>query len=348
MNKSRLLNWLRAERRQFEALLDDIGEARMEQPGVAGEWSVKDIVAHLTTWNRDILLRIRAAQNNEPDPPPPWPAHLEGEDTINAWIYEAHRDRPVRDVLAESRRDFQEYLAIIESLPDDIPIHPTWRLIYVGDHRFPAGEFFDHFHDDHEQDIRAWLAREHQVYSIVPIKLWQEMIWRQFGAAIDTLENLIRAYPDELWHEQLWPTPAGRAEFSQVWYVAYHALFWLELYLTGSEDGFEPPAPFTLIEQDENGPLPERSYTKEELLSYLDHGRKRCRATIAALTDEQALRRCRFPWGEVPFAELFTYNLRHVQEHAAQLSLFLGQKGYPVPDYEIMAGTELSSLTPAD
>jgi hypothetical protein len=32
---------------------------------------------------------------------------------------------------------------------------------------------------------------------------------------------------------------------------------------------------------------------------------------------------CQFPWGELPFAEVQLYNLRHVQEHAAQLHLFL-------------------------
>jgi hypothetical protein len=35
---------------------------------------------------------------------------------------------------------------------------------------------------------------------------------------------------------------------------------------------------------------------------------------------------CRFAWGELTFGELQLYNLRHVQEHAAQLSLFLGQQ----------------------
>jgi hypothetical protein len=29
--------------------------------------------------------------------------------------------------------------------------------VWLGDKRFPAGEFFAHFHDDHEPDICAWL-----------------------------------------------------------------------------------------------------------------------------------------------------------------------------------------------
>lgn len=57
------------------------------------------------------------------------------------------------------------------------------------------------------------------------------------------------------------------------------------------------------------------------------------KATIAALNDETARRLCWFPWGEVTFFELLIYNLRHVQEHAAQLNLLLGQKVGPSADY---------------
>ena len=86
------------------------------------------------------------------------------------------------------------------------------------------------------------------------------------------------------------------------------------------------------MEQDEAGPVPERPYTKEELQAYLDHCRKRCQVTIETMTDEGALRRCRFGWGDVSFAELLLYNMRHVQEIAAQLSLVLGQNGVSVLD----------------
>jgi len=100
-------------------------------------------------------------------------------------------------------------------------------------------------------------------------------IWMQFGAAIDYLEDTITACPESFWQASLWLTPTARPEFSQFWYVAYHTLFWLDLYLTGTEEGFLPPAPFTLIEQDEHGPLPERVYTQAELLGYL---RRSCSA----------------------------------------------------------------------
>ena len=68
MKKSELLNWLREEYQKWEVFLDQIGEARMEQPGVAGDWYMKDIVAHLTGWNRWLVRRLLAAQRGEAEP----------------------------------------------------------------------------------------------------------------------------------------------------------------------------------------------------------------------------------------------------------------------------------------
>jgi hypothetical protein len=173
---------------------------------------------------------------------------------------------------------------------------------------------------------------------------WRTITWQQFGAAIDDLDNALRACPGELWRARLWDDPSQEKFFlPEFWYVVYHALFWLDLYLTGAEEGFVPPPPFALIEQDENGPLPERSYTKDELQSYLEECRKRCQATIESMTDEAAQRLCRFGWGEVSFAELLLYNMRHVQGHAAQLNLLLGQNTVSVPSWVTRAGEQNQS-----
>jgi hypothetical protein len=145
---------------------------------------------------------------------------------------------------------------------------------------------------------------------------FKRIIWQQFGAAIDMLDNTRRTCPDALWHGRLWDDPQS-SDYSQFWYVVYHTLFWLDLYLAGAVAGFAPPAPFTLDELDPAGALPERPYTKEELLAYLGECRQKCQATIETLTNEAAQRRCRFLWGEVSFLELQFYSMRHVQEHAA-------------------------------
>ncbi len=155
-----------------------------------------------------------------------------------------------------------------------------------------------------------------------------DMLWRQFGAAIDALEDALRNCPDSLWESRLWedqPDQWVAPGFSTFWYLGYHTLFWLDLYLTGAEEGFAPPAPFDLVEMEAGETLP-RVYTRDELLGYLELCRQRCRMAIEALSSEEAHRLCRFPWGEVTFAELQLYSLRHVQEHSAQLHMFLGQQ----------------------
>ncbi|NJM05518.1 ClbS/DfsB family four-helix bundle protein [Candidatus Gracilibacteria bacterium] len=160
--KSELLQWLDNEYRQWEVLLAQVSPARMDQPGVNGDWSMKDIVAHLTGWQRRVVANLQAAQRGEPEPPPPWPAHLTTDDDINAWIYETNRARSVPDILADMQHVFQQLLAIIADFPDTVRVEhikPAFYLVWVGGERYLTGEFFNHFHDDHEQDIRAWLAR---------------------------------------------------------------------------------------------------------------------------------------------------------------------------------------------
>ena len=166
--------------------------------------------------------------------------------------------------------------------------------------------------------------------------LWSTALWRQFGAAIDMLDNAVVACPDSLWQERLWrdPTPEEfPPQFAEFWYVTFHALVWLDLYLSGvPEEDFAPPPPFAQGVLDSVEAVPERPYTKEELRSYLASLRQKCHDTLVALTDEQARRPVEYPWSEgqpISFVELQLYTMRHVQEHVAQLSLFLGQHGIP-------------------
>jgi hypothetical protein len=124
---------------------------------------MKDIIAHLTGWNRWLVTRLQAALRGEPEPLPHWPAHLQTEDEINAWIYESNRERSVRQVLGETHRVYQQLRTVIEGLPDETRIEriePAYYLVWVNDKRFVPSEFFNHFHDDHEPDVRAWLARK--------------------------------------------------------------------------------------------------------------------------------------------------------------------------------------------
>lgn len=160
MHTTQLLHHLQQETRQWEALLEQIGWAHMDQPGVNGDWSMKDMVAHHTVWNLRTVADMQAALRGQPYPPPLWPAYLEGEDQINGWIYNMNRMRPAPEVLNQCHAMLQDLLAVIAALPDNAPVQEIdgkFYKVWIHGHEFLASEFFNHFHDEHEADVRAWL-----------------------------------------------------------------------------------------------------------------------------------------------------------------------------------------------
>src|SRR5436309_3297788 len=97
----------------------------MTERGVTPDWSVKDVVAHLTGWRKRTVARLQAAARGEPEPAPLWPAHLQTDDEINAWIYEQNKDRPLADVLAESRQTIANLIEAIRALPETDLANPN-------------------------------------------------------------------------------------------------------------------------------------------------------------------------------------------------------------------------------
>ena len=149
------------------------------------------------------------------------------------------------------------------------------------------------------------------------------ILWPQFGAAIDMLDNALSACPEDLWGD--------RSQNPEFWYTVYHTLFWLDLYLTGKTEAFAPPAHFR-NPLDPTSAFPTQPYTRDELHTYLKQLHQKCQSTITELSNEQVHQPFHFPWDSenpISYLELQLYTMRHVQEHAAQLSLFLGQHGVP-------------------
>lgn len=110
--------------------------------------------------------RLRAGLSGE-EPAFPWPAHLEEDedtDEINRWFFETNRDKPVADVLLESRETFERVERAIAALPEDDLFVPD-RFLWMGNYPLGLGPACvpakggGHYHEDHESEIRAWLAR---------------------------------------------------------------------------------------------------------------------------------------------------------------------------------------------
>jgi DinB superfamily len=160
----------------------------------------------------------------------------------------------------------------------------------------------------------------------------RESIWNQFGASIDMLENAIKMCPHEHWDTAL-----------NFWYAAYHCIFWTDYYLTTEPGKFAPPAPFTFSEFDPTGKKPDRTYTKTELLAYVTHCRKKASQLITGLTLEKLNDRWINNYKNFSLLEMFFYNVRHIQHHAAQLNLLLRQTINNAPAWVSQAGKHVDS-----
>lgn len=158
-------------------------------------------------------------------------------------------------------------------------------------------------------------------------------LWKQFGASIDTLEQAIVLCPE--------PVLERKDKF---FYIAYHTLVFLEYYLTFPPQGFSARLPFTLVAEDSipeqaiDDLLPERLYSKQELLDYLQTSREKCRKLISGLTPEQ-ITTLRFTEDaenggkDYSVLEILLYNMRHVQHHAAQLNMMMRQQVNDAPNW---------------
>ena len=153
---------------------------------------------------------------------------------------------------------------------------------------------------------------------ITPLR---DAIWKQFGASIDMLKNAIKMWPDDYWDTK-----------RKFFYNAYHVLIFLDYYLTyPAAKDFNSPLPFTLAAPGIVTPdaiddvIPDKIYSKNELLDYLESSRKKCHSLIANLNEHNITDRWVEPSGHMNYSilELLLYNMRHVQHHAAQLNMML-------------------------
>jgi DinB superfamily len=147
-------------------------------------------------------------------------------------------------------------------------------------------------------------------------------IWNQFGASLEMLESAITMCPTEHWDTEL-----------NFWYTSYHCIFWTDYYLTTEPSRFEPPKPFTFSEFDPAGKKPERTYTKVELLSYLEHCRQKAKLLITELTVDKLNDRWVNDYKNFSLLEILLYNIRHIQHHSAQLNLLLRQTIDSAPNW---------------
>jgi DinB superfamily len=149
----------------------------------------------------------------------------------------------------------------------------------------------------------------------------RKLIIHQFEAAASTINACIDQCPDAAWNG-----PVVNLKFCQ---ATFHALFYADYYLGQTEEDFRKE-PFhrenahVFRDYEELEPrAPVLLYEKPWIKTYVQYCRKRCHEVVGAETADELTAKTKFPRKDFSRAELHVYNIRHLQHHAAQLSMRL-------------------------
>ena len=159
-SKDQLLKDIRTERRRLEKNLSILSAEEMIRPGVTGAWSVKDILAHLVSWEKLFLDWYSTGLQGSTPRITPVGMSQKRMDALNQQIYEKNRGRGLDDVLAEFHASHREIMAVIESIPEeDMFVHGrfAWTgTLTLAD--YIAGNTCNHYAWAKSQ-LRTWAKR---------------------------------------------------------------------------------------------------------------------------------------------------------------------------------------------
>jgi len=118
-SKQALLAAIEKERGVLEAFLDTLTPEQMTEPGIVGEWSVKDVLAHLIEWEQMCLGWYQAGLRGEISPLPAPGFKWNQTPALNQQIYEKHRDQLLDEILKQFKASHGEILGVIQELSNE-------------------------------------------------------------------------------------------------------------------------------------------------------------------------------------------------------------------------------------
>lgn len=151
---------------RWQVLLASLSEQQIHTPLVPSSWTVKDLVAHLWSWQQASVARMEAAiQDKAPNYPAWWvqrgPDPEEDLDGTNALLFQLSKDKPWKQVYSDWKSQFMRYLELTEQVVEKDFLQPG-RYAWMG--KFALADStngsLDH-HKEHYEMLTKWLL-EHR------------------------------------------------------------------------------------------------------------------------------------------------------------------------------------------
>ena len=147
VNRKQLLRRLHDAWADLQDAYAGLTGEELTRPGVTEAWSVKDILAHVTTWEEECLANLPRILRGEA--PSLSVDVYRGIDAFNAQKTAEKRDLSLAEVLAQLEDTHRRLIAYVEQAPEEAYAAETpFR-------RRLRWDTYDHY-KEHGQAIRAW------------------------------------------------------------------------------------------------------------------------------------------------------------------------------------------------
>jgi len=117
MKKRQVLGRLAKAWIDFEESHEGLSNSLLLVPGVTGAWSVRDILAHVTTWEEEALKHLPSVLRGQT--PPRYSVIYGGIDAFNARMTEQKKNLPLSDVRRQLSGTHRELLDFLETVPEE-------------------------------------------------------------------------------------------------------------------------------------------------------------------------------------------------------------------------------------
>lgn len=150
MKKEQVINKLKSSWKDLLESISGLSKAQMLQPGVTGEWSVKNILAHVTTWEEECLKHLPVILEGRRTER--YSVQYGGIDSFNALMSEQKSSLSLDEVLDQLANTHQTLIEFVESQPDDL---------FLSETRFRKRLRLDTYshYPIHTHAIRLWRSR---------------------------------------------------------------------------------------------------------------------------------------------------------------------------------------------
>lgn len=150
MKTQQVLDRLNAAWTDFEASYAGLSESRLLEPGVTGDWSVRDIIAHVTWWEEEALKHLPLVR--EGGRPTRYSVKYGGIDAFNALMTEQRKHLALDEVLRQHDHVHARLLDYVRAAPAELFARET---------RFRRRLRLDTFahYPIHARAIRRWRER---------------------------------------------------------------------------------------------------------------------------------------------------------------------------------------------